>query len=152
MVGDAQGLPAEDATNDPALRDFVMLLTPDFHINQRVDQQAFIAFARSVDNATKTYFKQSPSERGLDLQVACALLPEDKLLLEIQVQPEDVPTETIAGLRRSLEMLPRPRVRFGPVAFSSRSMVRGGCTQPGGGFGFPFASLLKPGKQGMLDD
>src|SRR5262249_12972980 len=96
--------------------------------------------------------KQSPSERGLDLQVACALLPEDKLLLEIQVQPEDVPTETIAGLRRSLEMLPRPRVRFGPVAFSSRSMVRGGCTQPGGGFGFPFASLLKPGKQGMLDD
>jgi hypothetical protein len=31
-------------------------------------------------------------------------------------------------------------------------MVRGGCTQPSAEFGFPFASLVKPSKQGRLDD
>jgi hypothetical protein len=136
----------------PARGEFGMLLTPDFQISQRVDQQAFVDFIVAANSATKGYFEQFPQPRGLEVQVACAALPQDKLLLEIQVQPEAVPDEVLVSLRQRIEALPRPEVKHGPVAFSSRLLIQGGCPECDVAFGFPFASIMKPGAQGLLDD
>jgi hypothetical protein len=136
----------------PAREEFVLLLTPDFHISQRVDQQAFLNFFGAVDATIKNYFQEFPQPEGLDVQVACAVLPQDKLLVEVQVQPKDVPDEVLLGLRQRIEALPRPEVRHGPVAFSSRSLVGGGCPDSDVEFGFPFASLMKTGTDCPLDD
>lgn len=157
MATDAGGSSPKDAASESPPREFMMLLTPSiptFETNQRVNQQAFMDFVQAVEGTTKDYFQKLPQGQGLDLQVACAVLPQNKLLLEIQAQPDNIPEETIVGLRQRLESLPRPAVRLGPVAFSIRSMVWGGCARTDAGFGFPFASLAQSGKQrwGKLDD
>jgi tetratricopeptide (TPR) repeat protein len=137
----------------PPTGEFIMLLTPDHDINQRMNRpDQFAAFVKEVVDATKQYFQRFPPECGLDLRVACAVLPHDKLLLEIQVWPREQAGAIVAGLRQQIEALPRPKVRYGPVAFASQSVVQGGCAQEHKEYGFPFASLLKPGQQGSLDD
>lgn len=137
----------------PPASEFLMLLTPDFHINQRMERpEQFVEFVKTVVDATEQYFQRFPPACGLDLRIACALLPQDKLLLEIDLWPREQFGAIVPSLRKHLEALPRPRVNYGPVAFSSQSVIQGGCSEENEGFGFPFASLMKPGQQAPLDD
>jgi hypothetical protein len=137
----------------PPAGEFLMLLTPDYHINQRMERpEQFVEFVKTVVDATEQFFQRFPPVCGLDLRVASALLPQDKLLLEIDLWPREQSGVIVPGLRKHLEALSRPKVNFGPVAFSSQSVVQGGCSEEHEGFGFPFASLMKPGWQGSLDD
>jgi hypothetical protein len=140
------------AGNAPA-GELLMLLTPDHHINQRMARpEQLVEFVKAVVDATKQYFQMFPPACGLDLRVACAVLPQDKLVLEIDLWPREQLGVVVPGLRKHLEALPRPKVNYGPVAFSSHSVVQGGCSEEHEGFGFPFASLMRPGQQGSLDD
>ena len=41
---------------EPFPREFMILLNPDHHINQRVDSQAFLDFATAVLDAIKSTF------------------------------------------------------------------------------------------------
>jgi tetratricopeptide (TPR) repeat protein len=137
----------------PPAGEFLMLLTPDYHINQRMERpEQFVDFVKAVVDATEEYFQKFPPVCGLDLRVACAVLPQDKVLLEIALWPREQFGAIVPGLRKHLEALPRPKVNYGPVAFSSQSVVQGGSSEEHEGFGFPFASLMKPGQQGALDD
>jgi len=136
----------------PPRIDNILLLHPDFQIDQRVNKRAFTNYFLAVDGATKTHFQHFPQAFGLDILVACALVPSDKLLVDIQVRPENVPAEIIAALWQRIVAIPRPPTRLGPVAFASRSVIQGGCSGPDPSFNFPFASIMKPGRQGLLDD
>jgi hypothetical protein len=137
----------------PPPSEFIMLLTPDHDINQRMNQpDQFVSFVKAVVDTTAQFFQQFPTTCGLVVRVACAVLPCDKLLLEIEVRPQDQAEAIVAGLRTQIEAIPRPKVKHGPVAFASQSVVQGGCSVEHAGFGFPFASLFKPGQQGALDD
>jgi hypothetical protein len=133
--------------------EFLLLLTPDGHIHQRMDRpEQFVDFVKEVVDATRQYFQMHPPPCGLDLRVACAILPQDKLVLEIVLWPREQSGVIVPGLRRHLEALPRPRVNYGPVAFASQTIIQGGCSEEHEGFGVPFASLMKPGQHGSLDD
>src|SRR5262249_45982481 len=97
--------------------EMMLLLTPDGDLGGRGGHRPFLDFVQAVDGAVKGYFRDVPLPGAHDLQVACALLPGGRLLLEVQARPEDVPGETLTGLRRRVEAVARPEVRHGPVAF-----------------------------------
>lgn len=137
---------------EPLPREFLILLNPDYQIRQRVESRAFQDLVGAVLDAVKQLFAGSESGPGFDIQVACAVLPGDKLLTEIQTSPPMGPDGPLGGLRERLNGLPRPRVRGGPVGFASRDLVRGGCAEGENAFAFPFSSLARPGESRPLDD
>jgi hypothetical protein len=137
----------------PAAGEFIMLLTPDHHINQRMSNpDQFVSYVKAVVDAATDYFQHSPPPCGLLVRVACAVLPHDKLLLEIAVRPPEQAEAVAAGLRKDIEAIRRPKVSRGPVAFASQSVVQGGCAEEHAELAFPFATLFPPGQQGALDD
>jgi hypothetical protein len=137
---------------EPVPREFLILLNPDQHIQQRVDSRAFQDFVGAVLDAVKQHFAGLQSGPGFDIQVACAVLPGDKLLTEIQTSPPTATAGLVDRLRERLMGLPRPRVRGGPVGFASRDLIRGGCAPSEIAFAFPFSSLAHPGESRPLDD
>jgi hypothetical protein len=137
----------------PPAGELLMLLTPDHHIHQRMSNpDQFVSYVKAVVDATESYFRRVGPPCGLLVRVACAVLPHDKLLLEIEVRPREQAEAVAAGLRKDIEAIARPKVSGGPVAFASQSVVQGGCSEEQGGFGAPFATFFKPGQQGLLDD
>lgn len=133
-------------------REFLILLNPDQHIRERVDSRAFQVFVGAVLEAVKQHFAGLVGGPGFDLQVACALLPGDKLLTEIQASPPTAAVGLADGLRERLMGLKRPQVRGGPVGFASRDLIRGGCAESEVAFAFPFSSLVRLGESRPLDD
>ena len=150
-MSEAEGQPANGG-EEPLPREFMILLNPDHRIYQRVDSQAFGDFAMSVLDAIKGHFAASPGGPGFDLQVACAVLPGGRLLIELQTLPRMGQSDELDRLRERLQGLPRPRVSGGPVGFASRDMIRGGCAEGELAFAFPFSSLARPGDARLLDD
>jgi hypothetical protein len=144
--------PTPAGGDEPLPREFLILLNPDQHIRQRVDSRAFQGFVGAVLDAVKQHFAGLGSGPGFDIQVACALLPGDKLLTEIQTAPPAAAVGRVDGLRERLMGLPRPRVRQGPVGFASRDLIQGGCASGEVAFGFPFSSLARPDESRPLDD
>src|SRR5262245_54479152 len=52
----------------PPAGELLMLLTPDHHINQRMDRpEQFVEFVKAVVDATEQYFQMVPPVCGLDL-------------------------------------------------------------------------------------
>ncbi len=131
--------PAPDDVADRPPREFMMPLHAEPQLRQRIHPEAFFHFAMAAARATKEHFDASPPDRGMDLQVACALLPDGNRILSIQSCPDDVSAELLRKLAERLEELPAPPVRQRPVAFVSRSMVAGGCERMPVTFDFPFA-------------
>jgi hypothetical protein len=126
----------------------VIVTPPIFEVSARIDQAEFHAFVDAVEEEVQRYFRESPAASGIDLNVACALLPSGRLLVDIQLWPA-VPT---AGLAERIEGLRRPVVRVGPVAFLRCTTVNGGCRQRHDGFRSPFASLARPDGRQSLDE
>ena len=71
-------LPSTDsdgAEDDELPNDLVCLLTPTFDIYRRIEPEEFIAFVSNVDRAIDNQFRNMPISEGIEIQVACALLP-----------------------------------------------------------------------------
>jgi hypothetical protein len=126
----------------------VIFTPPIFEVSARIDQAEFHAFVDAVEEEVQRYFRELPAASGVDLNVACALLPSGRLLVDIQLWPAAATT----GLAKRIEGLRRPVVRGGPVAFVRSTTVNGGCTQRHDGFRFPFASVTRPGGRQSLDE
>ena len=131
-------LAPDDAADRPP-REFMMPLHAEPQLRRRIHPEAFFHFALAAARATKEHFDELPPLQGMDLQVACALLPDGNRILSIQSCPDDVSAEVLRKLAQRLEELPAPPVREGPVAFVSRSMVADGCDRMPVTFDFPFA-------------
>ncbi len=136
--------------SDP--RRLLTLLNPEDDIRRRIDETDFMNLVRAVCDIIQAHFREQPPGQGFDLQVAYALLPGEKLLLELQVRPEEVRVDSLERLRRRLEELPRPQVSNGPIAFARRDSIRGGAEASDVAFSFPFASLTRGNESRPLDD
>ncbi|MEK6234860.1 MAG: hypothetical protein N2C14_09120, partial [Planctomycetales bacterium] len=114
---------------DPSPREFIMLLTSDTALRSRVHQEVFADFVLAVRRTVEEFFAERASATGVDLQIACALAPERKTLVEVQSQP-DLAADAHADLTARLNRLVCPAVRGGPAAFVSRMLAQGGAEQP----------------------
>ena len=126
----------------------LILCPPIFAVGERVDRGALAAFADAAEAETQRYFRQSPPAHGVDLNVACALLPGGATLVDIQAWPA-VPVEWLAERVRAL---PRPAVSGGPVAFVRSTTVNGGCPGRREGSWLPFASIITAGGVRPLEE
>jgi hypothetical protein len=137
--------------DESQLSDSVFLLTPEFDIYQRIEPAAFIEFVSKVDCAIKAAFDNRPTDEGVELQVACALLPGQKKVVEGQIQPEHAASRHVERLAQAIDALQVPEVLDGPVAFFRRCVLSGGLN-PSPGFGLPFFQFLRHPGMVLLDE
>jgi hypothetical protein len=145
---------SDDIGNDDEesqLSDSVFLLTPEFDIYQRVEPEAFIDFVQRVDRAINEEFANHPKGEGVELQVACALLPSRKKLVEGRIEPENAASRHVERLAQVIDRLQVPEVSDGPVAFFRRCVLSGGLN-PSPGFGLPFFQFLRHPGMLLLDE
>jgi hypothetical protein len=147
--------PADDSDepggDDELPKDLVFLLTPAFDIYRRIEPEEFIAFAVNVDQTIDNQFRHQPEREGVEIQVACALLPGRKKLIEVQIQPPDAASAETERLTVAIDHMPPPEVTEGPVAFFRRG-VFGASTQQEVGFGLPFLQFVRRPGMVLLDD
>ncbi len=136
----ADAVPSE---REPSEREFVMLLTPESQLRQRIGTSALGHYFEAVRREVSAFFLQHPLSRGLDLQVAIAIFPDRSPLIDLQGQPW-LPPPTELLLVSRLEAVEVPAVWNGPAAFSFRQMIGGGWSEGEPQFPFPFVRLCEP--------
>ena len=135
--------PDESASNDA----IVMLTPTDGRVNSRELQSFLVTLCNLLDRAMQTICP----DRNLDCQIAVAILPSQKILLEVQSQPEYREcSEVERYVEQRIESLPRPAV-VAPVAFMRRVSFGGGAIESGG-FSFPLSRFLKEEPSGDMDE
>src|SRR5262245_7334362 len=130
--------PVPTGTQEPPPREFATFFTPEVHIAQRINRQAFLDFHQLFQQTIRNYFRDVPRGPGFDLQVACALVPGRRALFQIDARPTDHLELLLQGLLERLQNLPVPVVRLGPVALMERLCVWGGAEAPPGDFPLPW--------------
>ncbi len=125
-------------------RRFLVFLTSPQELPKRISFDAASHFVTACDRVLQRYFDQHPWQ--LDLQVAMALLPNGKTLVEVQTQPPILPDQAAGELADELESIARPPVQNGPVAFAIRRPIGGGASATSE-FQIPFHSFIQvPGE------
>jgi hypothetical protein len=132
-------------------RDLVFLLTPAFDIQQRIEPEEFIAFVLKVDLEFEEHFRGCSGGEGVIIQVACALLPGRRKLLEFQIEPQRAAPRHVQPLAQQIDRILAPEVFDGPVAFFRRAAFGEGARQESA-FGLPFLQLLRGPGMVLLDD
>jgi tetratricopeptide (TPR) repeat protein len=126
--------PAGDATPDDDVPSTGILLLTEFQ--SRVRHRELQAFLQAFNGTCESFATQSDGRQNGHIQVACALRPGRRMVLECQTIPQDVlPAARVAELANRLRQFPTPAVSS-PVAFVVRTRVGDGT--PGVRFQFPF--------------
>lgn len=129
-------------------RRFLVFLTHPQELPHRISFDAASHFVNACDRLLQRYFAAPEHQWDVDLQVAVALLPNGKTLVEIQAQPAILPDQAADELADQLRALVSPPVADGPVAFAIRRPVCGG-SPSALDFDIPFRSIA--GKSGDLE-
>ncbi len=138
-----------DLFEDNLPRDFVLLLTPDCHIQERIEGEKFLEFVESALKVITEYGSDPPSTL-VELQVGCALLPGNRLIVEVQTRPAEVRSLHAKGLTPRLRQLTVPPIEGWPVAFARR--IRFGQIVEGSACPLPFASFVNSEQPISLDE
>lgn len=141
--------PAE--TSDELPQDLLFLLTPAFDIYHRIEPEEFIAYVLQVDRLIDNEFRHQPDGEGVEIQVACALLPCSRKLIEVQIHPPDAASAETTRVSLAIDRIPSPEVTGGPVAFFRRG-VFGGNPPPGSELELPFLRFVPSPGMVLLDD
>ncbi|HND55192.1 MAG TPA: hypothetical protein PLV92_22415, partial [Pirellulaceae bacterium] len=144
-------------------REFVTLWVPENVVRERVQVDALSHFVAAVERVVRREFEAAanqpvaPGEIDLadleqgELDVACALLPNGRLLLDIQFHPPELAERFQKSLEEQLSALRCPPVRLLPVTFSFRKRL--GRTPRGlHGFHVPFLRMAGDWQGDSLDD
>lgn len=118
-------------------REIVMLLTSEAHLRQRISPSALGHYFEVVRREVAQFFQQHTLPWGFDLQVAIAVFPDRKPLIDVQGKPP-LPYPTGDLLVSCLESVEVPAVWNGPAAFAFRQMINGGGNDVAPQFPFPF--------------
>lgn len=129
--------------------DFDLLLTPDYHVRERLHEEKFIEFVESALTVITEYCNNPPSTLA-ELQVGCALLPENRLVVDIQTGPSEVRSLHAKGIAPRLRQLAVPSVEDGPVIFARRIRFRQ--TSEGSSCALPFACFVNTEQPTPLDE
>jgi len=117
MAFHVHGRRETDPTDRPP-SEYVMLLMPDAEVTRRMDGAGLVDFVEQAHDAVAEYVRstRTPLE---ECQIACALLPGHRILVEVYVWPPPAIVVHAAPLTRALRRLPVPAASA-PVAFSLR--------------------------------
>lgn len=121
---------AQEGDEYPLPRDVVVLLTPGPRCATRVYYEPLSHYIRALQCMVEEFFAERPPESGLDIQVACALLPDRYKLFECESWPSVPEGRELIALTDRLKQLAVPPVWDGPVVFFCRMRIRGGADQP----------------------
>jgi hypothetical protein len=103
--------------------DHWLLLTPEKDIRARIDCEALAAFWEQLEVTLRDYC--AATTRPLDeLQVACALLPSQKRIVEVQAFPAETRTFHARHITTRLRSLDVPAVMDGSIVFARRICLR----------------------------
>lgn len=130
-----------------------ILLHSDAEVRERIDAEALTHFVTAFHRSMEDFFEDQPSSSPAAIQVACALLPEGRRLLEVQWEPNGETIPIRRQLHNRLAALAVPMVRGRPVAFAVR-LVRGNLTSADPPFrlGHPFRTLYRGRSPRSLDE
>jgi hypothetical protein len=141
-----------DTDGDPSLPlDVVFLYTPVDDVSRRIEAPELGSFMVQLDIAIHAASQQRHSTECLFLQVACALLPNGKQIVDIQMQPPHDSLVLSTPLNHAIEQISTPEVIEGPVAFMRQVVLGEGKLPQERGFAPSFARFL-PGPGSMLLD
>ncbi|HND52943.1 MAG TPA: tetratricopeptide repeat protein, partial [Pirellulaceae bacterium] len=144
-------------------REFVTLWVPENVVRERVQVDALSHFVAAVERVVRRELEAAarkplaPGEVELadleqgELDVACALLPNGRLLLDIQFHPPELADRFQKSLEEQLSGLRCPPVRSLPVTFSFRKRL-GRTTRGLHGFHVPFLRMAGDWQGDSLDD
>lgn len=124
--------------SDAISREFVTLWVSESLARQRVNLEALSHFVSALAREVHRWVEHA-DELG-ELDVACALLPNGRLLIDAQFAPHLPAPKWLGPLREQLEKLAAPPVRTLPVAFSCRVPVGEGEAARPGTFRVPFTT------------
>ncbi|MCE2750541.1 MAG: hypothetical protein LW720_01490 [Pirellula sp.] len=139
----------QDPGGDASDSDIVFQLTPDYHIQERLDREKFIEFVESAF-AIITECCNDPPPTLAELQVGCAVLPGNRLVVEVQTGPAEVRSLHAKDITSRLRRLMVPSVEGGPVAFARQ--IRFYQAAEGRSLTFPFASFVHSEQPTTLDE
>ena len=139
----------QDPGGDAPDSDIVFQLTPDYHIQERLDREKFIEFVESAF-AIITECCNDPPPTLAELQVGCAVLPGNRLVVEVQTGPAEVRSLHAKDITSRLRRLMVPSVEGGPVAFARQ--IRFDQAAEGRSLKFPFASFVHSEQPTTLDE
>lgn len=139
----------QDPGGDAPDSDIVFQLTPDYHIQERLDREKFIEFVESAF-AIITECCNDPPPTLAELQVGCAVLPGNRLVVEVQTGPAEVRSLHAKDITSRLRRLMVPSVEGGPVAFARQIRFYQGAE--GRSLTFPFASFVHSEQPTTLDE
>jgi hypothetical protein len=108
------------------------------------------AVAREVRDRVDDATDAGPLGDG-ELDVACALLPNGRLLLDVQLLPQSAVPAWVGSLEQRLSELALPPVRTSPVAFSFRISLGKGVGDAQLPFRVPFTRWAEDWSGGSLD-
>ncbi len=124
-------------------REYTIVWVPDDELGVRIAPGALSNYFSVVRRVVTEFFQEHTQPRGLDVQVAFALVPKSVPLFEVQVQPW-IEQPGIEPLLERLKALEAPPVWNGPVMVSTVMKVGTGCTWVAAKFDLPFTKTLAP--------
>lgn len=117
----------------------VMLLT---HHQDRVETDTLQHFIEAIHACLRKREQECAEHEGVDLQIACALLPAARPVWELHSYPKSPTDDLLQRLRKELELLPYPPVNSQPVVFCIRARLWLGEEAPEGTFPAPLEYYL----------
>jgi tetratricopeptide (TPR) repeat protein len=143
-----------DGVDDKGSREFVTLWVSESQARERMNLESLSHFvaavAREVRDRVDDATDAGPLGDG-ELDVACALLPNGRLLLDVQLLPQSAVPAWVGSLEQRLSELALPPVRTSPVAFSFRISLGKGVGDAQLPFRVPFTRWAEDWSGGSLD-
>lgn len=143
-----------DGLDDKGSREFVTLWVSESQARERMNLESLSHFvaavAREVRDRVDDATDAGPLGDG-ELDVACALLPNGRLLLDVQLLPQSSAPAWLGSLEERLSELALPPVRTSPVAFSFRISLGRGVGEAQLPFRVPFTRWAEDWSGGSLD-
>ncbi len=109
----------------------VMLLTGH---KDRVETETLQHFIEAIHGCLRRLERECDGHEGIDVQIACALLPVGRPVWELHSFPKAPGGDVLRRLRKNLETIPFPPVNTMPVIFCLRARLWHGEEAPEGSF------------------
>ena len=134
-----------------AAREFVTLWMSELSARERINLEALSHFVAAVSREVHRRLEEEDGETDGEVDVACALLPNGRLLIDAQAESGGATPAWLDTLERRLGELALPPVRSLPVAFSFRASWGKSGREPSSTFRLPFARWAENWRGGSIE-
>lgn len=132
-------------------REFVTLWMSELSARERINLAALSHFVAAVSREVHRRLEEEDGETDGEVDVACALLPNGRLLIDAQAESGGAVPKWLDALERRLGELALPPVRSLPVAFSFRASWGKSGREPSAAFRLPFARWAENWRGGSIE-